>query len=116
MSHLGERELEDHEEKYLDLLNLLCGYWDFSVTHARKDHIDEFGDTIEGGDYYVSRKYNPGYHNTFKISLKNMRAIIRILFWGNETIKQICNKLEQVKNQQLIEASNMVQSSLEKDT
>src|SRR2546423_661095 len=75
-------------------LNALCdASRPFQSTQANKDHRDAFGDTIERGESYFKREFGGGFGNDVKLSAASMERLCSALFFGNQQLVAIAEKL-----------------------
>lgn len=71
--------------KYVELLNALYPeYFGWQVTHARKDHEDEFENIIKSGEIYFTREIDSW--NRYKLSKKSMSNLICCIFGNNPSL------------------------------
>ena len=73
-------------ELSVDLLNAVVHHdsLGWRMTSARKTHIDEFGDEIKRGEDYYRRESGPEVVDVFRLSVRSMDKVLRVLFeWNN---------------------------------
>ncbi len=73
-------------ELSVDLLNAIVHHdsLGWRITSARKTHVDEFGDEIKRGEDYYRRESGPEVVDVFRLSVRSMDKILRVLFeWNN---------------------------------
>jgi hypothetical protein len=74
-------------ELSVDLLNAVVHHdsLGWRITSARRTHIDEFGDEIKRGEDYYRRESGPEVVDVFRLSVRSMDKVLRVLFeWNNE--------------------------------
>ena len=73
-------------ELSVDLLNAVVHHdsLGWRITSARRTHIDEFGDEIKRGEDYYRRESGPEVVDVFRLSVRSMDKVLRVLFeWNN---------------------------------
>lgn len=86
--------------------NALFEPWRWNTPNARKNHEDEFGALIEGGEGYFSRDHGPAWGDQFKLSRRSMETILMIVLWGNGRGKAICEALQEQDMDRVRQAQN----------
>ena len=76
-------------------------------TSATKDHVDEFGDTINSGDNYYSRPLGGSVSAVLKLSRRSMETLLDCLFSTNGPLLQYGH---QVKNQRFEQLRELVEN------
>lgn len=84
--------------------------WEY--VEARKEHIDEFGDSIQKGDLYL-RRYREGFaYDVFKISRRSMETVLEMLFLNNESFlayaAELRGKIEERDDKEMVDAFKLL--------
>ena len=103
-------------ELSVDLLNAVVHHdsLGWRVTSARIAHIDEFGDEIKRGEDYYRRESGPEVVDVFRLSVRSMDKVLRVLFewnnWGlamaklvlkerDDNMREALNRLDEMQRQ-----------------
>lgn len=104
---LGHAELDDFDDQ-LDLFNsLLPHYSQFQYTTSRKEHEDEFGDTVFKGDTYFKRGgFTGAFDDVIKVSSRSMNTILRMFVNRNPIVHQLGTAMLQKHRDRLHDSAN----------
>jgi hypothetical protein len=90
MLHYQEKEFF---EMLLKFNALYPDFQGWNYTNARKEHVDEFGSSIEVGDEYFKLSSGTGWGNEIKLSKKSMDIVLFITLGHNRFFKIISEKI-----------------------
>ncbi len=80
--------------------------WEY--VEARKQHTDEFGDTIQASEVYFRRNRGGFAYDMFKVSRRSMETILELLFFKNEPFlaytRELKAKINELGDKELKEA------------
>ena len=88
-SYDPEKEF-DEQLRWLNAIN--SPYFPWKWTRANKEHVDQFGETIQSGELYLKRASGPGVQ-VVKMSRRSMELFLDALFCGNEVGKGLCGAI-----------------------
>lgn len=86
---------DEELSKKVNLFNSLYypDYNTWQLTKARKEHCDEFGDSIDEGEYYYKYQHGPAFDDVIKLSRSSIEKIIFLIFDGNLVLQRYCDQI-----------------------
>ncbi len=96
-SRASESEVYTDEElqTYVELLNTLYPWLsEWRLVRARKDHDDEFGDSVRKDEFYYKRSLGSPW-DALKVSRRSMEALVSCLFDGNPGLQRLTKESRQ---------------------
>ncbi len=83
-------------------------YFPWRESTARKEHIDEYGETIQINDVFYKRDYGPRANEVFKMSESSMEKLLYLLFHKNHKLQAMGQDLVDKKRKAMQEAVNSI--------
>ena len=92
-SEYEEIYTDEELQTYVELLNTLYPWLsEWRLVQARKDHNDEFGDSVHKDEFYYKRDFP---WDAIKVSRRSMKALVFCLFDGNPGLKRLTKEFRQ---------------------
>lgn len=96
---------DDELTKMVEKLNTINHpYSQWKWTSARKDHKDEFGKQVKGGEEYFTRETGP--FDRLKLSRDSMDILIYVLFNDNSGLHNLTDGLLEKERERMHEVMN----------